>query len=94
MTIFALDETAGSGYHAVHYGQGGPLSMIRIKFAFAFFLVVCLATWMVARTSKTAGAAEAAAPVVENYGENTEDVAKHRWQTNAPRHWRSLMVKH
>ncbi len=68
--------------------------MSRIKLAVALALVAGTFTWMIARTGKTAGAAEAPVPVVEeSYGDNTEEVAQHRWQHNAPRHWRSLMVK-
>lgn len=67
--------------------------MTRIQFAVAFLLVACLTVWMVSRSGRTAGAAEASTATVDTYGENTEEVAQHRWQTNAPRHWRALMVK-
>jgi hypothetical protein len=66
--------------------------MSRIKLAVALFLFIGTVAWMVTRSGKTAGAAEAE-PAVQAYGENTEDVAQHRWQHNAPRHWRTLMVK-
>lgn len=66
--------------------------MTRIQLVVVLVLVVGLAGWMTLRTGKTAGAAEAP-PEVATYGENTEDVAQHRWQVNAPRHWRALMVK-
>lgn len=65
--------------------------MTRFQLALVLVLVVGLAGWMTLRSGKTAGAAEA--QPVAAYGENTEEVAQHRWQTNAPRHWRALMVK-
>ncbi|QEL19685.1 hypothetical protein [Limnoglobus roseus] len=67
--------------------------MTRSKLVVAILVVAGLAAWTVFRTGKTAGAAESQAAVVETYGDNTEEVAQHRWQTNAPRHWRALMVK-
>ena len=68
--------------------------MSRIKLAVALCLIVGTVSWMVFRSGKTAGAAETPTDVVvENFGDNTEETAQHRWQHNAPRHWRSLMVK-
>ncbi len=64
--------------------------MTRLKFALALVFAAGLLGWALSRSGKTAGAAEA--PVAA-FGENTEDVAQHRWVHNAPRHWRSLVVK-
>lgn len=68
--------------------------MSRISLAVGLLLAVGTVGWMIARPGKTAGAAEVPREVSANgYGENTEDVAQHRWVHNAPRHWRSLVVK-
>ena len=72
--------------------------MTRFQIAIALLLVSGTITWMIARPGKTAGAAEnprtsALDDEEFGYGDNTEDVARHRWQHNAPRHWRSLVVK-
>jgi hypothetical protein len=68
--------------------------MMRLKFALVLVLVAGTFAWMVSRTGETAGAAEAPVEVRANeFGDNTEDVAQHRWVHNAPRHWRSLVVK-
>lgn len=68
--------------------------MSRISLAVGLLLAAGLFTWLIARPGKTAGAAELAAEVqADGYGDNTEDVALHRWQHNAPRHWRHLVVK-
>jgi hypothetical protein len=68
--------------------------MTRLKYALALVLLVGTFAWMVTRSGKTAGAAEVPVEVhTSEFGDNTEDVAQHRWVHNAPRHWRSLVVK-
>lgn len=68
--------------------------MSRLKLAVALALVAGTLSWMLVRTGKTAGAAEVPVEALgQSYGDNTEEVAQHRWQHNAPRHWRALVVK-
>ncbi len=69
--------------------------MTRLKFAVALSLVSgALALMAASRSGKTASAAEVTIETrADEFGDNTEDVAQHRWVHNAPRHWRSLVVK-
>ncbi len=69
--------------------------MSRFKILLAVTISGMALCWMITRTGVSARAAESTTPAVavEEFGENTEDVALHRWQHNAPRHWRHLMVK-
>lgn len=46
-------------------------------------------------TERRSAAAHGAAPVISaEYGENTEEVARIRYENNAARHWRYTMTRH
>lgn len=64
--------------------------MSRFAYLFVLTTIIAITGWVILRPSKTVGAAESSEVA---FGENTEEVAQHRWSHNAPRHWRSLMVK-
>jgi hypothetical protein len=68
--------------------------MSRYRLALASVLVTGTFAWVFARPDAPTPTLEPTEIVaVAEFGENTEDVARHRWQHNAPRHWRSLVVK-
>lgn len=56
-------------------------------------LVVCAIGFLLTGGAAPPPTNAAAAPKLE-YGENTEEVAFHRWQANASRHWRQAITRH
>lgn len=67
--------------------------MSRTRLVVLLGLTLGIGLWMVLRPSPKATAAATEQPVAA-YGENTEEVALHRWQNNESRHWRQAVTRH
>jgi hypothetical protein len=65
--------------------------MSRIRLLVLLGLGVAIAGFIVLRPSPAAQGAEPAFDA--EYGENTEQVAQQRWETNGARHWRYTLTR-
>jgi hypothetical protein len=67
--------------------------MPRARIVVLLGLSIGIAAWLAYRPSPTAAAAQPSEETTVSYGENTEEVALHRWESGQARHWRQAVTR-
>ena len=69
--------------------------MSRARILLLLAIAVGFTAWLTMRRSPAAAAASSQqGEDAATYGENTEEVAFHRWESNQSRHWRQAVTRH
>ncbi|CAN5356820.1 hypothetical protein BH11PLA2_BH11PLA2_19960 [soil metagenome] len=66
--------------------------MSRTRVIVLLVAIVAIGGWMVLRPHPSASAASSG-EITADYGENTEEIARLRWESNQSRHWRQAVTR-